>query len=79
MQAHYTVADFKSARDWVAENGGDLFPTFSAYEWLKRKHRDELLASGELITRRGRGGDLLGPGFGRVAVQILQREQRGVA
>ena len=76
MSTHYTSADFKRARDWVAEEGGGIFPKFSSFEWFKRQHRDELVASGEIITRRGKGGDLVGPNFGRVAVEILQREQR---
>jgi len=76
MQLKYTTADFQRARDWVAQEGGAIFPTFGAYEWFKRNHRDELIQSGELITRRGTGGDLVGPNFGGLAVAILQREQR---
>ena len=79
MQFKYTTTDFRRARDWVAQEGGAIFPTFGAYEWFKRNHRDELIQSGELITRRGAGGDLVGPNFGCLAVEILQREQRGAA
>jgi hypothetical protein len=79
LSNQYTASDFRRARDWVREEGGGIFPTFSAFEWFKRKHRAELIESGELITRRGTGGDLVGPGFGRKAVEILQREQQGAA
>lgn len=79
MQLTYTASDYKRARDWVAENGGDTFPTFSSFEWFLRQHRAELIASGEVIVRRGQVGTLIGPGFGRLAVEILKRQQEGVA
>lgn len=79
MQTDYTPRDFKRARDWVAEEGGGIFPKYSSFEWFKRQHREELIQSGELITRRGTGGDLVGPNFGRLAVEILQRDQQGAA
>lgn len=68
------AADYRKVRDWVAECGGDLFPTIGSFEWFVRLHRDELLRSGELIIRRGTGGSLVGPNFDRVAIAILQRE-----
>lgn len=71
----HRVADYRKARDWVADNGGDMFPTFSSFEWFVRMHRDELLRSGELIIRRGSGGTLVGPRFDLVAVRIMQRNQ----
>lgn len=73
-QAQYSAADFRKAREWVADCGGDLFPTFGSFEWFIRLHRDELLRSGELIVRRGSGGSLVGPNFGKVAIRILQQE-----
>lgn len=79
MKQEYTAADFKKARDWVAKEGGEFFPTFSAFEWFVRRNRAELVASGEVIVRRGTGGTLVGPGFGRVAVAIAQRRQREFA
>ncbi|MCG6966260.1 MAG: hypothetical protein LJE59_07110 [Chromatiaceae bacterium] len=79
MQSNYTAADFKKARDWVAEHGGPLFPSFSAFEWFVRSHRRQLIESGELIVRRGPGGTLVGPNIGRVAVEIMQERQRGAA
>lgn len=54
-----------------------MFPTVSAFEWFVRQHRAELIASGELIIRRGAGGTLVGPGLGRLVVEIVRREQRG--
>jgi len=73
-QAQYSAADFRKAREWVADCGGDLFPTFGSFEWFVRLHRDELLRSGELIVRRGSAGSLVGPNFDKVAIGILQRE-----
>ena len=74
LQSKYAAEDFRRHRNWVTESGGDLFPTLGSFEWFVRRHRAELIASGELIVRRGPGGTLVGPNFGRVAVEILQRE-----
>ncbi|HPE80182.1 MAG TPA: hypothetical protein PKZ35_09245 [Gammaproteobacteria bacterium] len=76
MISSYNAADFRKHRDWVAEHGGDLFPTIGAFEWFVRQHRQELINSGELIVRRGPGGTLVGPNFGRLAITIVQRESR---
>ena len=73
MTKNYTPADFMRAPNWVKDNGGDMFPTPSSWDWFKRKHKDELIASGELISRRGTGGDLVGPRIGEVAVEIMRR------
>ena len=75
---NHCPADYMRARTWVAQNGGDLFPTFGSLEWFIRQHREELIRSGEMIVRRGPGGILIGPNFGRVAVDILKREQVAV-
>lgn len=79
MSSSYTAVDYRRHRNWVAEYGGDLFPTLGSFEWFVRQHRDELVASGELIIRRGSGGSLVGPNFGRLAVAILQRQARSAA
>lgn len=71
-----SATDFRRSRNWVAEFGGDLFPTHSSFEWFVRQHRQELIESGELIIRRGRAGALVGPNFGQIAVAILQRQTR---
>lgn len=71
----YRVADFRKARDWVAESGGDIFPTYRSFHEFVRKHRDELLQSGELLPRLGPGGSLVGPNIGKVALGILQRQK----
>ncbi len=75
----YDVTQYRKFRTWIAEQGGDLFPTVGSFEWFVRCHRDELIESGELIIRRGPAGTLVGPGFGRLVIEILQRAQRGVA
>ena len=70
----HSIADFRKAREWVSERGGDIFPTLGSLEWFIRTHRHELIRSGQLIVRRGSGGTLIGPEFDRVALQIIQRE-----
>jgi hypothetical protein len=79
MTKRYAASDFVRARDWVPEKGGDTFPTQSSFEWFVRQHRAELMASGEVIVRRGTGGTLVGPGFGELAIAIMQRKQSGAA
>lgn len=76
---NYSAEHFRKYRNWVAEQGGDIFPTVGSFEWFVRQHRDELMASGELIIRRGSGGSLVGPNFGRLAIAILQRQARSAA
>lgn len=70
----HAPAEYLRYRDWVAQQGGAVFPTVGSFEWFIRRHRDELIQSGELIVRRGPGGTLVGPGFGRLAVAIMRRE-----
>ncbi|WP_078119610.1 hypothetical protein [Thiosocius teredinicola] len=79
MSKSYTPLDFKKRREWVIEDGGELFGTVGSFDWFVRQHRQELVDSGELIIRRGPGGSLVGPGFGDVAIGILQREARRIA
>lgn len=74
MSPHYSSEVFTRSHDWVIKYGGDVFPTRGSLEWFIRQHRAELIGSGELIVRRGAGGSLIGPGFGRLAVEILQRQ-----
>lgn len=68
------VADYRPLRDWVANCGGSTFPTFSSAEWFIRRNRERLTQSGELIIRRGSAGSLVGPGFDKVVLDILQEE-----
>lgn len=75
MKQAYDLADYKPSRRWVDDgDGGERFRTYSSLEWFIRNHRQALINSGELIPRRGPGGHLIGPGFGRVAIAIMQRE-----
>ncbi len=70
------VSEFITVRDWAADHGGDAFRTFSALEWFIRRHRAELVESGQLILRKGQGGSLVGPRFGELTLEILRRESR---
>ena len=75
MQSNLKITDFRSARDFAAEEGGALFPTASSWEWFKRKYKRELLRSGQFISRRGRSGDLVGPDIHRVVLEIVRRPE----
>lgn len=68
------LGDYRKARDWVDEYGGDVFPSFTSFEWFVRKHRQELVGSRQYLPRRGAAGALIGPGFEQVVVDILVRE-----
>lgn len=68
------LTDLRQATRWREERAADVFQTGSAWDWFKRNHFDELLASGQLIPGRGRRGDLVGPGIDDVVVRILRRE-----
>ncbi|NCC28542.1 MAG: hypothetical protein EOM22_10455 [Gammaproteobacteria bacterium] len=66
-------------RQWVAANGGHIFGTFSSFEWFARRHRAELIASGQFIPRPGRGGSLCGPELAAKVLEILRREAQQAA
>ena len=66
------VAEWRPARVWVAESGGQIFPTKSSFDWFVRVHNDALIASGQYIVRRGPCGAIVGPGFDRVVLAILR-------
>lgn len=69
------LAEFVRVRDWIASGqGGAAFRTYSAFEWFLRRHRAELIASGELIIRPGSAGTLCGPNLGARVLDILRRE-----
>lgn len=69
----YVPEDLLPAREYQQTRGGAVFKTWSSFEWFVRCHRDELVAAGEYIPRRGPTGALVGPGFGRKAVEIMTR------
>lgn len=70
------VQDFTPLREWIVDSGGPAFKTFSAAEWFIRRHRQELVESGQFIIRKGSAGSLVGPGFGALVLEILRRESR---
>ena len=73
MHAHpERVADYRPLRDWVADCGGQTFPTFASAEWFIRRNRDRLIQSGQLIIRKGSAGSLVGPEFDSVVLDILR-------
>ena len=55
--------------------GGEVFKTRDSLEWFCRCHTDALLASGQLIPRRGPAGTLYGPLFTQVALTIFRDMQ----
>lgn len=73
-QAKPSLTSFRSARIWVEEFGGDIFPTFASLEWFIRKHRKELVRSGQYLPRKGSAGALVGPRIEEVVISIITRE-----
>lgn len=67
------IADFLPANVWVQEKGGRVFQTMGQFDWFRRRHRTELVASGQLISGGGRRADLCGPDLGRVIHKIMAR------
>ena len=68
------VQNLRRARNWVKESGGELFQTFSSFEWFTRQHRAELIRSGQYFPGGGRRGSLVGPEFDEVVLTILRQE-----
>ena len=52
--------------------GGEVFKTRDSLEWFCRRHADALIASGQLIPRRGPAGTLYGPQFTQIALKIFR-------
>lgn len=74
MTEHDRLSDWTTARDWVKQEGGKVFPTFASLEWFIRRHRQRIIESGQLIVRKGSAGSLVGPGFARVVLEIMREE-----
>ena len=68
------VADWRPWRDWAATDGRTLFCSAASFEWFTRRHRAVLIASGQYIVRKGRGGAIVGPEIDAVVLDILRRE-----
>jgi hypothetical protein len=66
------IADWRPTSLWIAECGGHVFKTKSSFEWFVRQHYEQLILSGQFITRRGPCGALVGPDFDRVVLGILR-------
>jgi len=61
-------------KQWRRERAATVFPTDSSFEWFFRQHREEIIRSGEWLPRKGRSGDLAGPGLDGVVLAILRRQ-----
>lgn len=72
------LSDFKPWRKWVADDAGDVFPTFASFEWFTRRHHQRLVESGQFIPRKGSGGSLAGPRLGAVVLEIMRAEARAM-
>jgi hypothetical protein len=70
------AGQFRRVDNWLRDNSSDLFETRGSVDWFTRKHRERLIASGQFIPRRGPAGNLLGPDFENVAVEILKSEAK---
>ena len=56
--------------DHLAQSG-EVFKTKHSLEWFCRLHRERLIDSHQLIIRRGPCGNLYGPHFSAIALEIL--------
>ncbi len=68
------LLSFRPAREFIALDAPNVFPTQSSFEWFVRKHRARLVESGQLIVRTGSAGNLVGPDIERVVLEILREE-----
>jgi hypothetical protein len=70
----FDVTDLEALRNWHDTKGKDVFRTYSGAEWFVRTHREELLRSGLFFPGRGQALTRVAPNFGKLVIQILQRE-----
>lgn len=68
------IGEFRTLDEWVESgSGGSAFNRRDKVDWEIRKHKAELIASGEFIPGVGARPSLVGPGFGAVLTSILRR------
>ena len=70
----YGLSDYKSLEQWVAERPDGPLNNDDKLWWFIRQHVDELIEAGEYLPGVGARPSLIGPGFDRLAAQILQRK-----
>ena len=74
-EVHRSLEQFVGWKTYLKHHrsaGGEVFKTRDSLEWFCRCHTDALLASGQLIPRRGPAGTLYGPLFTQVALKIFR-------
>lgn len=55
------LTDYIKSSEYVEKHGGAFFPTRASFDWMIKKHREELVARGAVILGRGRSGTLVHP------------------
>ena len=75
LQSSEQFVGWKTYLKYHRSAGGEVFKTRDSLEWFCRCHTDALLASGQLIPRRGPAGTLYGPLFTQVALKIFRDMQ----
>ena len=68
------VTDWHPWRVWRSSEGARVFLSDDSLAWFIRRHRAKMLESGEYIPGKGARPAIVGPGFGRVVLEILRQE-----
>ena len=77
-EVHRSLEQFVGWKTYLKHHrsaGGEVFKTRDSLEWFCRRNTEALIASGQLIPRRGPAGTLYGPHFTQVALNILREIQ----
>lgn len=74
MSTYVSISSIQPAQAWRKNRAQHIFKTASSWEWFKRKHYKQLIASGEFIPGRGRRGDLVGSNIDQVVIELLRSE-----
>ena len=71
----FDVDELETDREWFERKGSSAFIDQNHLDWFIRRHRCELLRSGNYFHGHHYVPTRVGPDFGKVIIQIMQREE----
>jgi excisionase family DNA binding protein len=73
-QPIFDVDELEPLQDWFERKGGRVFCSTEHGNWFLKKHRFELMRSGNFFPGTESVPHKVGPDFGKAIIQIMQRK-----
>ena len=70
----FDVGELETSQEWFERKGKSAFCSYDHINWFIRQHRCELLRSGMYFPGSEYVPTTVGPDFGKLVIQIMQRE-----